>query len=288
MPFNPKAYALRSDEVVTNYEARKKWREENAHLALPFFVEGLRDKIPPIFPQEMAVIGAPSGDGKTNIMKVWHAQAQKAVAESKNRAVTIFGSQEETTERLLAGDIEKRGASAAASRPTVWIGTSFGMDAEQMEDIHMTNFINTVKWTKEKAFAEPMPIADIFYDYLQATPNDPYRKEQVSDGAFRHQQNDNARRLFQASKTFQCPVVTGSQTSIKKVISPYNSLMPIPGRGDFSEASGIYQIPDFVYSFILIRNAHPVGKPIEVDNWKFTVEKNLVFLWFLKARSHSP
>ena len=145
MPFNPKAYALRSDEVVTNYEARKKWREENAHLALPFFVEGLRDKIPPIFPQEMAVIGAPSGDGKTNIMKLWHAQAQKAVAESKNRAVTIFGSQEETTERLLAGDIEKRGASAAASRPTVWIGTSFGMDAEQMEDRRCAGCLATAR-----------------------------------------------------------------------------------------------------------------------------------------------
>ena len=79
MTFNPKNYAKRSDEVVANYEARRKWREENQHLALPFFVEGLRDYIPPVFPEEMAVIGAPSGDGKTNIMKIWNAQAQEAI-----------------------------------------------------------------------------------------------------------------------------------------------------------------------------------------------------------------
>jgi hypothetical protein len=288
MPFNPKTYAVRSDQVVENYAAREKWREENKHLALPFFVKDLRGQIPDIFPEEMALIGAASGDGKTEIMKAWHAQAQQAIESRKERAVTIFGSQEESTERLAAQDIEKRGPAEASSRPTVWIGTSFGMSADDMEDLHMTNFINTVGFVQQQSFAEKMPIADVFYDYLQATPNDPTRRDQISEGLYRLQVNDNTRRLFKAAKTFRCPVVTASQTSIKKLNSPYNSQMPIPGRGDFSEASGIYQIPDFVFGFWLARNTHSVGKTIEVDNWKFTVEKNLAFIWFLKARGHSP
>jgi len=287
MAFNPKTYAQRSDQVAESYEARQKWREENAHLALPFFVEGLRDYVPAIFPGEMAVIGAPSGDGKTKIMKTWHAQAQKALTESKRRAVTVYGSQEETTENLIDEDIQKHGKAAASSRPSVFIGVSFGMNAEDMDDLHMTNFIHTIEYTQE-SFAEPMPISNIFYDYIQATPNDPYRREIMADGAFRHQLNDNTRRLFQATKKYSCPIVTASQTGIKKVVNPYHSLIPIPGRGDYAEASGIYQIPDFVYSFILMRNAAPVGRVIEADNWKFTVEKNLVFFWFLKARGHTP
>lgn len=288
MTFNPQAYAQRSYQVAINYEERKKWREANKQLALPFFVEGLRDYVPALYPEEMAVIGAPSGDGKTNIMKVWHAQAQKALTESKRKAVTVYGSQEETTESLIAEDMERHGFSAVSSRPTVWIGTSFGMNSEDIEDLHMTNFIATVEYTHRNAFAETMPIADIFYDYIQATPNDPFRREQLTDGAYRHQLNDNTRRLFQSSKTYKCPIVTASQTGIKKVVNPYHALIPIPGRGDYSEASGIYQIPDFIYSFILMRNAAPVGRLIEADNWRFTVEKNLVFFWFLKARGHKP
>lgn len=288
MTYNPKNYAKSSAEVAESYEARKKWREENKHLALPFFVEGLRELVPPIYPEEMAMIGAPSGDGKTKILKTWHRQAQEKISASKARAVTVFGSQEETTERLLSEDIEKRGKQIAASMPSVFIGASFGMDAENIEDIHMTNYINTLGYVRENMFAERMPFGAGYYDYVQATPNDPFRREQVSDGAYRHQQNDNVRRLFQSTKTFHYPLVTASQTGIKKLNTPYNDQMPIPGRGDFAEASGIFQIPDFVYSFVHMRNASTVGKHIEIGNWDFTVEKNLLFFWFLKARGHDP
>lgn len=60
-------------------------REDNQHLALPFFVKELRGQIPDIYPGELGLIGAASGDGKTNIMGVWHAQVQAALEESKRR-----------------------------------------------------------------------------------------------------------------------------------------------------------------------------------------------------------
>lgn len=288
MTFNPKHYAKRSDEVAENLEAREKWRKENEHLALPFFIEGLRDYVPAIFPGEMAVIGAPSGDGKTKIMKTWHRQAQESITKSKMRAVTVFGSQEETTERLIADDYEARGKMAVSSAPSVFIGTSFGMDADSIEDIHMTNFIETLRYVRDEMFAELMPFAMGAYDYLQATPNDPTRKLMVSSDSYRHQLNDNTRRLFKAAQTFKMPIVTGSQTDIKTDKNKYDKEIPVPGRGDFSEASGVFQVPDFVYSFVHMRNASTVGKRIETGNWNFTVEKNLLFFWFLKARGHNP
>lgn len=286
--FNPKHYAQRSDQVAENYEKREKWRKENEHLAIPFFIEGLRDYVPPIYPGEMAVIGAPSGDGKTKMMKTWHRQAQDAISKSGMRAVTVYGSQEETTERLIADDIESRGKAIVSSTPSVFVGTSFGMDAESIEDIHMTNFITTLGYIQKDMFAEFMPLSMCAYDYLQATPNDPTRKVIVSNDSYRHQVNDNTRRLFKAGQTFKMPVITGSQTDIKTDKNKYDKEIPVPGRGDFSEASGIFQIPDFVYTFVHMRNASTVGKQIETGNWKFTVEKNLLFMWFLKARGHNP
>lgn len=286
--FNPKAYAQRSDQVAENYEKREKWREENKHLALPFFIEGLREYIPPVYPGEMAVIGAPSGDGKTKMLKTWHRQAQDIVSNSGLRAVTIYGSQEETTERLIADDIEVRGKAVVSSSPSVFVGASFGMDAESIEDIHMTNFISTLSYIRNDMFAEKMPFAMCAYDYLQATPNDPTRKVMISNDSYRHQVNDNTRRLFKAAQTFKAPIITGSQTDIKTDKNKYDKDIPVPGRGDFSEASGIYQIPDFVYTFVHMRNASTVGKHIETGAWKFTVEKNLLFMWFLKARGHNP
>jgi len=286
MTFDPRNYAKRSDEVVQSYAARKKWREENQHLALPFFIEGLRGLVPDIYPEEMAVIGAPSGDGKTKILKTWHRQAQERITKSKERAVTVFGSQEETTERLMAEDIEKRGSAAASSMPSVFIGSSFGMDAENIEDIHMTNYIATVTHVRDNMFAEKMSLAAGFYDYIQATPSDPDRR--ITGNAYYLQVNDNVRRLFQSAKTFHMPVITASQTGIKSLNTPYDKEIPIPGRGDYAEASAIYQIPDFVYSFIHMRNASTVGKQITTGNWNFRVEKNLLFFWFLKARGHDP
>jgi len=117
MTFNPKHYAKRSDEVAENLEAREKWRNENEHLALPFFIEGLRSYVPPIFPGEMAVIGAPSGDGKTKMMKDWHRQVQTSITKSTRRAVTVYGSQEETTERLIDDDYKLRGKAVVSSAP---------------------------------------------------------------------------------------------------------------------------------------------------------------------------
>lgn len=285
--FNPKAYAKRSGEVVESYQARKKWREENEHLALPFFIEGLRDLVPAIYPEEMAVIGAPSGDGKTKILKTWHRQAQERITQSGMRAITVFGSQEETTERLIAEDIEKNGTAKTSSTPSVFIGASFGMDAESIEDMHMTNYINTLTYTQKNMFAEKMDFGAGFYDYIQATPNDPERKV-IMGNSYYLQVNDNVRRLFQSAKTFHMPVITASQTGIKSLNTPYCKEIPIPGRGDYAEASAIYQIPDFVYSFIHMRNASTVGTRIQTGNWDFVVEKNLLFFWFLKARGHDP
>jgi len=288
MTFNPKAYVVTSQENVKKYEARKKWRDENKHLALPFFVEGLRDSVPSVYPEELALIGAASGEGKSYSLGVWHAQAEQALTESKRRAVTAFISQEETTERMIDNAVMREGSTKVSSKQSIYIGANWGMSADDIEDLHMSNIARSLKYAQDDAFAEPMPLASVFYDYIQATPADPERRKQMTEELRRLQVRDDTRRLFNAAKTFHCPVVAGAQTMLKKLNNPYNRDMLIPSQRDFEEGAGLYQVPDYVYSFWLARGTHAVGKTIEIDNWKFKVEKNLVFMWFLKARGHNP
>lgn len=285
---NSKAYVVTPVDNVEKYKARKKWRDENSHLAIPFFVEGLRDLVPNVYPGEMALIGAASGEGKTFSLDVWNEQVEAQLTESKRRAVTVFVSQEETTERMIADYIERNGELAAASQQTIRIGASWGMNASEIEDMHMSNIIAHLQYARQSAFAEPMPFSAVFYDYMQSTPADPSRRGQMTEELRRLQIRDDTRRLFDAAKTFMCPMVAGAQTMLKSQNAPYNKLMLIPSQRDFEEAGGLYQVPDYVYTFWLARGTHAVGKLIEIDNWKFTVEKNLVFMWFLKARGHSP
>lgn len=285
MTFNPANYAKTSLEASASYDKRQAWREENKHLAIPFFVKGLRDQIPDVYPDEMVMIAAPSGEGKTKILKTWFGQIQESIGT--RRAVAAYGSQEETTERLIAEDREKNGEQRASSRPSVFIGNSFGMNAEQLDDMHMTNFVQTLTYIHKNKFAEEMPLASIIYDYIQATPNDPHRRKNVST-EHRFQIDDNVRRLFQCTQTFKCPVFTATQTNLKTQTTPYHKELPIPGRADLSESQSIFTIPDFVFSFLLVRKFKPVGSWIEFDNWKFRVDENLIFLRFLKARGHTP
>lgn len=287
MTFDPRNHIKTSQEAVESNEAYQAWKEENKHLALPFFIKGLQHLVPPIYPRQMGIVLAKSGDGKTNIMKKWHAQAQDAITASGRRAVTAFASQEETIEELVSEDVERRGKMTTASNPSVFIGDSFGMDMDTMEELHMSNCLSTLHYARNNMFAEEMQIADFFYDYITATPDDPAYKNAQSDNTFRLAQNKNTRRLFKAGRTFNCPIVTGAQAGLKILNDPYMKEIPIPGRGDTAEAGGIYQIPDFIYSFVHMRNASTVGKWIEAGNWKFEVEDNLLFFWFLKARGYN-
>lgn len=290
MTFNPKSYFLKADEAVDKYNERRAFEAENAHLAMPFFVEGLREMIPDQYPSEMAIVGTASGEGKSLIMKAWHDAVQEHVTNQKKRAVTPYISHEDTTEMSAGALLKKHNGNRAQidDNLTAYIGRSFGMSQDDIADLHMTNVIAALNYGQNQAYSEKMPYSAIFYDYIQTTPPDPFRRDMTNDSQRRMQIADDTKRLFNMATSFFCPVIAAAQTSLKKMERPYNSLMLIPGKRDFEEAKEIYQIPDRVYSGWMPSGTYPVGKLIEIDNWKFNVESNQFFLWVLKMRYHTP
>lgn len=290
MTFNPSKYYLRSDQAQDKYEERRAFEKENQHLALPFFVEGLQSIIPPQYPSEMAVVGTASGEGKSLIMKAWHDATQVHVSKQKRRAVTPYISQEDTIEMSAGAILKKYGGnrSKVDSNLTSYIGRSFGMKQEDIAEMHMTNIINTLTYGQESAYAERMDYSAIFYDYIQTTPPDPFRREMINDSQRRLQIADDTKRLYNMATSFFCPLVAAAQTSLKDMKHPYNSKMLIPSKRDFEESKEIFQIPDRVYSGWLVNATYPVGYHVEIDNWDFHVTEDLFFLWVLKIRYHNP
>lgn len=290
MTFNPRAYTKKSSEAADAYDARRKFEQDNAHLAIPFPVEGLRDKIPPQYPTEMSMFGAASGDGKSLFMKYWHDFTQEHVTEQKRRAVVPYVSHEDTTEQSAGQLIEKHGGNRVKVDDdlTLYIGRTFGMNPDDVADLYMTNIFACLQYGQESAYSEKMPYAGIFYDYIQATPPDPFRRDMTNDNIKRLQMADDTRRLFIAATTFACPVFAAAQTSLKNVRDPYNEKMKIPGRADFEEAKEIFQIPDRIYTGWLASASLPVGEKVDIGNWHFEVKPNLFFLRVLKIRYHTP
>lgn len=280
---------MRSDEAGDKYDERRLFEEENKHLAIPFPVEGLQDKIPPQYPTEMTMFGAPSGDGKSLFLKFVHQFIQLHVEKKQRRAVTPFISHEDTTEMTVGKLIEAAGGRETVDDDlTLYIGRSFGMSPDDVADLHMTNVFKCLDYGQSIYGDGKMQYASIIYDYIQTTPPDPFRREMTTQDQRRAQLADDTKRLFIAATTYSCPVWVGAQTGLKVVKSGYSDKMPIPGRMDFEEAKEIYQIPDRVYSGWLVGNTHPVGTLIESGNWRFKVEPNLFFLRVLKVRYHTP
>lgn len=291
MAFNPKAYALTARETLEKLDERIAFEKSNGHLALPFFVEGLRSHIPPLYPGDTAIILARSHEGKSNVLKSWANQHQDMITRERRRALVAMVSHEDTAEMTAEQQVERTGSrDEYADDPFLYIGRSFGMRPEDIAEMHMSNIAATLYWAMYEKFAEKMPIASVFYDYLQKTPPDPERRKMIESSQRRLQIADDVTRLCNAAVTLMCPIVAGSQASLKHGFSSYTTAMPIPGAGDTEEAKEIYQLPDRVFSIWHVARTpgYYPGREIEDGKWKFKVEDNLAFLWVLKVRYHQP
>lgn len=287
---NPSAYIKTARETLETKKARDKFVEENKHLALQFPIKGLETKIPPVQIGETAIYGAGSYQGKSLFLKHWMFEMQKKVDVENRRAVIAYVSHEDTAEMTAAQQLKKYGGNETKYEDDLflYIGRSFGMKAEEIAEMHMTNIVQLLEYARKEKFAEEMPFAMIGYDFIQKTPPDPFRKNVVSDQQRRLQVADDMLRLTNAAVQMPCPIVCAAQTGLKSLNTPYSKEMPIPGDGDFEESKEIYQYADHAYTGWLPRQDYPVGSLVESGNWSFTVKEDLYFIRVLKARYCDP
>lgn len=286
MTINPAPYVLTASETIEKKKLRDAFVSANKHLALPFPIKGLETKIPPIQAGETGIFGAGSYQGKSLFLKHWMFDAQLRIEEEKIRSVVAYVSHEDTGEMTARQQIKRYGGDETAYEDDlfVYIGRSFGMKAEEVAELYMSNIITLLDHAHKNKFAEPMPFSMIAYDFIQKTPSDP----QLRNRERREQITSDMLKLTNAGVQLTCPIVCAAQTGLKNLRTPYSKEMPIPGDADFEEAKEIFQYSDHACTGWLARADHPVGALVDSGNWHFTVTENLYFIRVLKARYCDP
>lgn len=281
--FNPAHYVLTARQTWDKREEFLAYINANKHLALPFHVEGLQDKVPPVYPGETAVILARGHHGKSTVLKdiVW--KAQQLIEGREGYAVALV-SHEDVAERT-AGQMARRYGTHLEYQDDqfIHIGRSFGMQAEQVADLHMSNIIAALDWGR-KRWGEDMKYSLIANDYIQIQPPDPFRREMKTQDQRRLQIADDVKRWCDVAVQFSCPVFLNSQALTKTQRANYTETMKIPGPADVEEAKEIYNYPDVVYAYWQPKHDYPLYSFVEDGSWNFQVLPNLSFVRIVKRR----
>lgn len=290
MAFRPEAYSLRPEQALEKLEKRRAFERANEHLALPFFVKGLESIIPKQYPGETSFILARSFEGKSTVLKAWATVCEQEVTRKNADAITVEISHEDTAEISTEQQLERYESELQyISSQRLYIGRSFGMSQDDIADLHLSNIGRVLTYAQNEQFAVKKNFAGMFYDYLQRTPYDPERRSAASDTQIRLQHRENTIRLCNASTTFSCPVVFGSQAPLKQSYTLYSPEMPIPGSGDTDESKDIFQIPERAYGWWNVNIKYPTpGTWVESGRWKFQSSPSLFFLRCLKFRYYQP
>src|SRR5688572_9722028 len=108
MTFNPRRFVKTANQTWADKLAFDKFIEENKHLAMPFHVEGLEDKVPLQYPGELAIYEARSHHGKSTALRDVLFKAQQRIEDSEGFMVGMV-SLEDTSESTAAKQVKKYG-----------------------------------------------------------------------------------------------------------------------------------------------------------------------------------
>ena len=284
MPFNPKPFVKTANQTWQDKVAFDKFIEENSHLAMPFHVEGLEDKVPPQYPGELAIYEARSHHGKSTALRDAAFKAQKRIEDSENFFVGMV-SLEDTAETTAAKQVAKYGNSLDYQDDQfIFVGNSFNMSMEDMGNLNVGNIIRALDYGIEQ-FPSKIGYSSIFVDYAQIIPPDPERRMLTNSDQKRLQVADDVRRLYHAAKHFKCPVGLASQALIKEQRANYTQKIRIPGAADMAESGELFSVPDIVYAYWQPKHDHPMGTRVEEGRWSFEVTPNLCFVRIVKRRN---
>jgi replicative DNA helicase len=286
MTFNPRNFVKTATETWRLKEEYDQFIKDNAHLAAPFFVDGLEDILPKTYPGNLTVHFAKSHHGKSTALRNVSHKAQRSIEDTDYLVGVI--SLEDSAETIAAKQVMRYGGNSIKfqEEQMVFIGNSFNMSADDMNKLNVTNIIKCLEYALD-ILPGKKGYSRILLDYSQIVPPDPERMNAINADQRRQQIADDTRRLFHAAKQFKCPIDFAAQALLKQQRDGYTSAMAIPGAADLKEAGELYEIPDVALAYWQPKHEKnsPIGTRIEDGNWSFVVEPNLMFLRIAKWRN---
>ena len=294
---NPKAFIFDMPTGIAATRDHQAFMRDNEHMALAFPIPGLQYYFHPVYPGEQATIFAESHNYKTGFMDFWASFAAQKMAEKQAKAVIVKINTEDAIETSITGELTRHGGGllddlssgkildeqeyihaevTAGALPIVHIGESLGMDDSNAGLLYLSNIIRLIDYIRKSYFAEPVQIAAIFLDYIQALPFDPeFRNGAHMEGTRRLQVIQDETRIRRAAKYFSCPVIMAAQS---RELADKKDGMRMPGFYDIQESTFVSQRSDRLYSLALPKmSAHP-GQVIDVGPISFKVNDEQLWI----------
>lgn len=284
--FDPSHFFHTANDTWRLKQDYDKFLAENSHLAAPFHIRGLEGILPKQYPGNLTVHFAKSHHGKSTALRNSAFKAQRRVEDTEFLVGIV--SLEDSAETTAAKQVMRYQGDSMKYQDDqmVFIGNSFNMSAEDMNQLNVGNIIRSLEYALEQLPGK-RGYSHIYIDYAQLIPADPERSRMISSDQKRLQVADDVRRLFHAAKQFKCPVDFAAQALLKSQKDQYTTTMRIPGAADLKEAGELYEIPDIAIAYWQAKHEPntPVGTLVEDGNWCFRVENNLIFVRIAKWRN---
>lgn len=305
--FDPKHVIFTPQEVADIGLNNIEHVHKHIERALPLNISPINAYFAPTFPGQLISVIAQTSNYKTAFLHAIERYAAQYLSENGRKDeviihVSVEDCVDEQAQQLIAyrsgysanklarGHIQdwKKVYDAAveiAGIPIYRIGDSLARPGEYQR-LTLTNMMNAVKHLVDgHVTGEPLKLAGLFFDYLQAFPIDTEARRVEYSQQRRLQVREDLYRLRHASVYFNCPVWVAVQA--KQSIRVRNKLQ-IPAIYDGEESSSIAQRSDKVLQLCMPKTIYSAGTPIKEGAFNFIVQDNLLLIENGKQRGGLP
>ena len=307
--FDPRNFIFTPADASRVTLEQAKDMKENRYRAMPLGLSGaVNQYFRPALPGQITSIIGQSHMNKSGTMAaIIRGQAEYLQMAGRGDEVIVWVSVEDAIEEAMyselarmtgedagaiaSGDIQdwdrlEAEAQKIAEIPIYRIGDSL-VQPDMEGELYLSNMIRCIKFLKDDLLANPVKIAALHFDYLQAFPVDP----EVKSGAQMHearrlQVREDIYRLRKAAKYFDCPVFVNVQA--KQTLSNDNRDFYMPGIYDGEESAAIGQRSDRIITLWMPKVSHGIGKKMKVDQTEYTAFENLLWIKVAKQRGRLP
>ena len=285
--------------------------QANVHRSMPLPIEGIGfgAYFADLNPGQTCAVIAQTHNYKTGFMEMWEkGLARHLQTQGRTDELIVRVDVENTIEELGMMEISRlsdhsmadlaRGnirdwtkvihAAGKISELNIYrIADPLGDDTAP--ELYLSNIYRATKFIKDgRLTGEPLKIAAMFIDYLQALPFDPeVKKHKNLDDQRRLQVRRDVYRINQMAKHFACPIVYGVQAKqeLKGMLGPN---MLTPGIYDGEETSSIGQRVHRAISLWMPKTTHSVGQALVHNGVDFEVSEDLIWVRIPKQRGGLP
>lgn len=306
--FNPADYVFTPDTAVNVAVEQARKMEASHHRAMPIGLGGeIGTYFADMLPGQVCAVIAQSSNYKSGLRDFIISQQAKHLTDNgRDNEIIVDVSVEDTVEEstfmqmgkysgydaadIAAGNIQdwmklEEAAIKIGDIPIYRVGESL-VRPNMESELYLSNMTRAINYMVNDLYAEPLTVAAMHFDYLQAFPYDPEIKRVEKISQRRLQVREDIYRLRRSAQFFNCPVFVYVQA--KQVLNNSSTHWHMPGMYDGEESSAIAQRVDRIVTLWMPKQTHGINADMMIGDEKYLALENLLWIKVAKQRGRLP